>query len=176
MTELALIVARARNGVIGRHGSLPWRLSDDLRHFRRTTLGKTVIVGRTTYESLPNTLMGRRVIVLSRDLPISYYTDRTYDHVRIARSLDDALALPNLSGEVVVIGGAQVYRQAVARASKVYLTSVDVRVDGDAYFKHWFSPLFWRVSERSRLEKNPRNEHSATLTTLVRRWRTGELR
>lgn len=136
--RLSIIVARARNGVIGRDNALPWHLPEDLRHFRATTLGHPVVMGRHTFESIGRPLPGRRNIVLSRDPGWSA------SGCERAGSLDEAMALCAGQPEVFVIGGAQVYRDALEHADRLIVTEVDVDVEGDARFPAP-DPLQWRV-------------------------------
>jgi len=134
MTEAAparlnLIYARARNGVIGRDNQLPWHLPEDLAHFKRTTLGCPVIMGRKTWDSLParfRPLPGRLNIVVTRD------TTWQPEGARVAHSLEAARDLCPAGSEVWVIGGAQVYAQALPLAIRVVVTEIDQDFDGDA--------------------------------------------
>ncbi len=132
--HIALIVAMAENGVIGRDNRLPWHLPADLRHFKRLTLGKPVIMGRKTFESIGRPLPGRTNIVLTRQPGFAPAG------VRVAASLDAALAMAEAQAradgvdEVMVIGGAAVYAEALPRADRLYLTRVQLAVDGDARF------------------------------------------
>lgn len=134
---VALIVAVARNGVIGRDNDLPWKLSGDLRWFKANTLGKPIVMGRRTWESLGRPLPGRENIVVSRGEP------GLPDGVRHRTSLEDAIALGRSvaqreqAAEVMVIGGAQLYAAAFPLASRLYLTEVDADVDGDTFFPAW---------------------------------------
>lgn len=127
---LSLIAAVAENGVIGNKGALPWRLPDDLAHFRRTTLGKPVVMGRRTYESLGRPLPRRTNIVVTRNPDFA----AAAPNVRVAHSLDAALVLAAEAPEVVVIGGAMLYAEALPAARRIYLTRVYGRPAGDVYF------------------------------------------
>lgn len=128
MTRLSLIAAMARNRVIGRDNTLPWHLPEDLRHFKATTLGKPVIMGRKTWESLGRPLPGRRNIVVSRNA----------DYVPTGGERVDSLerAIASCAGveEAFVIGGAEIYRQAMPLAGRIYLTEIAREVEGDASF------------------------------------------
>jgi dihydrofolate reductase len=171
VTNVSLIVARARNGVIGRQGELPWHVGDDLRHFRRVTLGNTVILGRKTYDSLRTALTGRRVIVLSRRTFRPVYP---YDHVQVMGSLTAAILAGYAYGtrEIVICGGAEVYKQGLRFADRVYLTTVDVKPKGDAFFKHRLAPWNWRETGREYIyPRQDRNDHSAVVQTFQHRWR-----
>ncbi len=141
MTRLALIAAMDRNRLIGRDNTLPWRLPEDLRHFKATTLGKPVIMGRKTWESLGRPLPGRRNIVVSRNA--SY----PLQGGELATSLEAALALTAGCDEVFVIGGAELYRQALPLAQVLHLTEIDASHEGDAWFPE-FSAAEWREVAR----------------------------
>jgi dihydrofolate reductase len=130
MTTLTLILARASNGVIGRDNALPWRLPEDLAHFKRTTMGAPIIMGRKTWESLGRPLPGRHNIVVTRD------ATRRYDGCDTVTSLDDALVLAARDGadEVFLIGGAQLYAEGIGRADRLLITEIDADFDGDTTF------------------------------------------
>ncbi len=125
---VSLIVAVAANGVIGRDGHLPWRIPTDLRFFKEKTMGKPVVMGRKTFQSIGRALPGRRNIVLTRDARF------TANDVLVAHDLDEALASVSEAGEVMIIGGAEVYLLALPRADRIYLTKVKLDADGDTYF------------------------------------------
>ena len=130
MTRLNLIYARAANGVIGRGNALPWHLPEDLAHFKRTTLGSPVIMGRKTWDSLParfRPLPGRQNIVLTRD------PDWQAAGALRAGSVADAVAACGDAPEVWVIGGAEVYQQALAHAARVVVTEIAQSFEGDAF-------------------------------------------
>jgi dihydrofolate reductase len=122
--DLFLIYARAANGVIGREGTLPWRLPADLKHFKAMTMGKPMIMGRKTFESFPSPLPGRRHIVLTRDR--SWHPEGA----EVVHSMDEALALAG-DGEIAVIGGADIYAQILPRAGRVELTEIHADYEGD---------------------------------------------
>lgn len=125
---ISLVVAVAENGVIGRENALPWRLSADLRRFKTLTLGHTVIMGRKTFESIGKGLTGRRNLVVSRNPEF-----RPEGATRVP-SMEAAFVEAGPTGEVFVIGGADIYRQAMPRAQKIFLTLVHASPDGDARF------------------------------------------
>jgi dihydrofolate reductase len=130
LPRLNLILARAANGVIGRDNRMPWHLPEDLAHFKRTTLGCPVVMGRKTWDSLPprfRPLPGRANIVLSRD------TTWQADGAQRAASLDEALALCAGQPDVWVIGGAQIYAQALDRAHTAVITEIGREFEGDAH-------------------------------------------
>ena len=135
--RLTLVVARARDGAIGRGNSLPWHLPEDLRHFKATTMGHPMLMGRRTFESIGRPLPGRRSLVLTRDAG--------WSHPGCERvgSLDEAIALCDGLPELFVVGGGQVYREAMPRADRLVVTEVDVEVeDADAFFPP-FDPADW---------------------------------
>ena len=158
--RLSLIVAVADNGVIGRDGELPWRLPDDMKHFRRVTLGKAVIMGRRTWESLPNGPLKRRlnVVVTRRD---GYLAEGAVT----AGSLDEAIeaaARGTLDGgpieEAVIIGGASLYAEALPRADVMWVTHVQAVVEGDVLFPEvdWAA---WRATEEVAHPTDARHAH-----------------
>ena len=131
MPRLSLIVAMARHRVIGLNNTLPWHLPEDLKHFKETTLGKPVIMGRKTWDSLPEKfrpLPGRRNIVVSRNAGLQL------SGAEVAHSLEAAKALLAPNDEAFVIGGAELYRLALPMADHLYLTEIDAAFEGDAHF------------------------------------------
>ena len=125
---VSLVVAASTNNVIGRDGGLPWHLPDDLRHFKRITTGKPVIMGRRTYESIGRPLPDRHNIVMTRD---PGYVAEGCD---VVSSVAEALDVAGDANEVMVIGGGQVYRDLLLRADRIYMTRVQAEVQGDAFF------------------------------------------
>ncbi len=148
--RVTIVVARARNGVIGTGNGLPWHLPEDLKHFRATTMGHAIVMGRKTFESIGKALPGRRTIVVSRD------ARWTHPGCESATSLDAAIALAAQPGadasiatdEVFVVGGAQLYLDAIAVAQRAIVTDIDLEVAGDAHFPE-LDPAQWRVHSRS---------------------------
>jgi dihydrofolate reductase len=134
--KISIIVATAKNNVIGRNNELPWHLPQDLKYFKSVTLGKPIIMGRKTFESIGKPLPGRTNIVVTRQ------TNWQHAGVLVAKSVQEALAVGqqfcseqnNLTDEIMVIGGAEIYRHALPLANRVYLTKIDIDVAGDAYF------------------------------------------
>ncbi len=167
--SLALIVARAKNGVIGRDGDLPWRLRSDLQTFKRVTLGKPVIMGRKTWESLPKRpLPGRMNIVLSRDefydAPGAITVTSLEEAIEIAteQAHDDGV------DEVIVMGGAHIYAQALPLAKTVYLTEVDANVEGDAHFD-LPNPETWQEIEHQAFPTSEHDDYPFVVRTLRRK-------
>lgn len=128
--RLALIAAVARNGVIGRGGDLPWRISADLKYFKATTMGKPMIMGRRTFESIGKALPGRTSIVVTRQAGFKA------EGVEVAGDLDQALAIAAGLGaeEAMVIGGGEIYKAALPRADRLYITEVHIDAAGDVHF------------------------------------------
>ncbi|MCD9121554.1 MULTISPECIES: dihydrofolate reductase [Cupriavidus] len=157
MTLLTLIVARARNGVIGRDNTLPWRLPEDLAHFKRTTMGAPVIMGRKTWESIGRPLPGRRNIVVSRN------PELRLDGAETASSLEDALRLCVGVEQVFLIGGAQLYAEALPSADRLIVTEIDADIDGDAHFPD-IDPQRWIATERERHHSEPNGFDYAFVT------------
>lgn len=135
---LSLIAAMAENRVIGRDNRIPWRLPADLRHFKATTMGHSVIMGRKTFASIGRPLPGRRCIVLSRR------PDFTWPGIEVAGSLGEALALTEGEDEAFVAGGGSVYAEALPRAARIYLTVIHAEIAGDTYFPR-FEGHEWRL-------------------------------
>ena len=139
MTQrISLIAAVDRNGVIGKGGDIPWRLPADLRYFKRVTMGKPLLMGRKTYESIGRPLPGRQNIVLTRQ------RDFEAPGCTVVHSVEEALAAASDAEEVMVAGGGSVYRQFLPRAHRLYLTFVDTVTEGDATFPE-FNLDRWRL-------------------------------
>ena len=150
--KISIIVARSTQGVIGRDNELPWRLPADLKHFKKTTLGHPIIMGRNTWESLGRPLPDRRNMVISRTPGFSAEDAETFS------SLEDALSACEASDQVFIIGGAQVYEQAIEFADEMIITEVQIDVVGDAHFPE-FEEEDWRVThlEEHPVEADPKN-------------------
>ncbi|MFK7830032.1 MAG: dihydrofolate reductase [Congregibacter sp.] len=130
---IALIVAAAENDVIGRNNALPWKLPADLAHFKRRTLGKPILMGRRTYDSIGRPLPGRSNIVISRDEAYQPKGVEVVRSVEAALSLAESLALVDGAEELMVIGGSQIYAATLPRAQRLYMTRVHSRPEGDAF-------------------------------------------
>lgn len=146
MAILSFVVAMARNGVIGRDNQLPWRLPADLRHFKAITMDKPVVMGRKTFDSIGRPLPGRANIVVTRDP--AYRAEGC----RVVHSIEAALAAAGDAAEVMIIGGADFYRQLLPRADRIYLTFIDAEFEGDTWFPE-LDPARWQ--ERSREDHAP---------------------
>ena len=158
--RLTLVVAVSENGIIGRDGGLPWRLPEDLKHFRRLTLGNTVLMGRKTFESLGKPLEGRANWVLTRDAAFAPAGAQVF------RDLDAALAATP-RGELLVIGGAELYRQTLPLASRLELTRVHAQIEGDTHFPDYDTQQ-WRETARVDHAPDERHAHAYSFLTLDR--------
>lgn len=158
--RVSLLVAVARNGVIGRDGDLPWRLSTDLRRFRRLTMGHHLLMGRKTYESIGRPLPGRTTVVLTRG-------DWTADGVLTAANPEQALQACSGDDEVFVVGGGEIYRLFLPRVERIYLTRVEAEVPGDVRFEQ-LSDDAWRVVSEEAFESGERDELPHTFRILER--------
>jgi dihydrofolate reductase len=161
---LVIVAAVAENGVIGRDGKLPWHLRSDLRHFRAVTLGHPAVMGRKTYDAIGKPLAGRTNIVVTRDPAFAARG------VVAAPGLDAALAiargdaLRRGTAEIMIIGGADLYRQTIDHAARLEITRVHARPDGDSVFPQ-IDPARWR--ETGRCEHPAGRDDDAAFTTLV---------
>jgi len=166
--KLSMIVARARNGVIGKNGGLPWKLSDDLALFKQTTDGKPIIMGRHTWESLPKKpLPGRQNIIITRDWEYAAEGARVYSNLNAAINSAKAIAARNGEQEVFIIGGQSLYERALPMTDILYISEVDAEVDGDVSFPEIDESQFREVATKS-FEKNARNDHAFKLRVLER--------
>ena len=165
---LVLVAAVAENGVIGRDGDLPWRLPGDLKHFKAVTLGKPVIMGRRTFESIGRALPGRPNIVLTRDPAFRA------DGIQVVASLDAALPLAEKEAarldadEIAVIGGANLYAQTLPRARRIYLTEVHAAPDGTVRFPR-FERSEWREISRDGPHQGEDDAYAYSFVVLERR-------
>ncbi|OUM97014.1 MAG: dihydrofolate reductase [Thermobacillus sp. ZCTH02-B1] len=163
---ITLIAAMARNRVIGRNNGLPWRLPDDMKFFMRSTVGRTVLMGRRTFESLPGgPLKNRRNVVLTRR------TDYRPDGCEVVHSVEEALERYG-GDELMVAGGAEVYRLFLPHADRMLLTEVEAEVEGDAYFPKW-DPEEWMLVASERHPADERHAWPFAFNTYVRRRNRG---
>jgi dihydrofolate reductase len=149
--KLSLVAAVARNGVIGRDGGIPWHLPDDVARFKELTTGHAVVMGRRTWDSLPERfrpLPGRRNIVVTRQ------ADWTADGAERATSLEEAFALVGGSEQVFVIGGAELYAAALLRADELLLTEIDADVEGDTFFPPFDRDDFEEISREPHVSES----------------------
>lgn len=157
---ITLVVAIARNGVIGRDGGLPWRLSSDLKRFRADTIGRPVIMGRRTFEAIGKPLPGRTNIVVTRN------GRWTAEGVVTARSLEEAIALAKAradgageEGEICVIGGGEIYRAAMPLADRLKVTHVMAEPEGDTFFPE-IDPRIWRTVSATAFPAGEKDSHA----------------
>jgi dihydrofolate reductase len=159
--RIALIVAMAENRVIGRNNQLPWRIPADLRHFKALTLGKPVIMGRKTYESIGRPLPGRDNIVISAD------SGYQAEGCQVVHSVEQALEAAGSCEEAMIIGGANLYRQTLENADRLYLTLVKAEPEGDTWFPE-IELQQWREIERQAHTADESNEFDYDFVVLER--------
>jgi dihydrofolate reductase len=159
---VSLVLARGENGVIGRGNGLPWRLPRDLRHFKQLTTDHTIIMGRKTYDTIGRPLPNRRSIVISRNPRFAA------EGVEVAGSLEEALKLAAPDDEVFVIGGAQIYQEALPVASRIYVTSVHASPPGDVTFPP-VDESVWRLAESESFDADEQNQYGVTFEVFERR-------
>jgi dihydrofolate reductase len=173
LPHLALVVARARNGVIGRDGDLPWRLRSDLQRFKAITLGKPCIMGRKTWESLPlKPLPGRLNLVLTRDE--SYAAEGRSRGALVCTTLDEAIEIAREQAEdegvdeICVIGGTALFAAALPRTKRLYITEVEAEPEGDALFPAFDESAFVETSREAHMP-GEKDDHAFVFRTLDRR-------
>ena len=155
------------NHVIGANGALPWRQKTDMRHFRATTMGKPVVMGRKTWASLKGPLPGRDNIVLTRDASFRANGVWSFAALDAAIACARARAIARGVGEVCVIGGAEVYRLALPLANRIYLTDIDATVQGDAHLPD-LDPAIWREVSARAAPAGPEDDHAMRFRVLER--------
>jgi dihydrofolate reductase len=160
--RIAMIAAMANNRVIGKDNQMPWHLPADLKHFKKVTLGKPVIMGRKTYQSIGKALPGRRNIVISRQ------SDALTADADWVQSIEQALALVQHEAEVMIIGGAEIYRQVLPLADTLYITDIDLNVEGDAFFPDYSKAANWLEVASESHQPDPQNLYSYHFRTLNR--------
>jgi len=159
--KLSLIVAMDKNGVIGRNGDLPWRLSSDLKYFKQITMGKPIIMGRKTHESIGRPLPGRENVIVTRD------SDYLASDCTVLNSLECVYAKYNHLDEIMIMGGADLYQQTLDRAERIYLTEVHADCEGDTYFPE-FDRGLWKEVERQDFRADEKNEYDYSFVILDR--------
>jgi dihydrofolate reductase len=165
--RIALVAAVAQNGVIGARGKLPWRISDDLKWFKRVTLGKPIVMGRKTFDSIGKALPGRDNIVITRRPETLPHNVVGADSLARALNIAKEHAEARSADEVCVIGGAEVFREALPLASRIYLTQVLREVPGDVFFPDW-NPAEWRATPAGSCEAGPTNDYPCEFLILDR--------
>ncbi|MCX8279560.1 dihydrofolate reductase [Phyllobacterium sp. 0TCS1.6C] len=165
---ISFVVAIAQNGVIGRENDLPWRLSTDLKRFKATTMGKPIIMGRKTWESLGRPLPGRTNIVVTRD------TGFAVEGVIAVRSIDEALlvagshAAADRVDEICIIGGGEIFRQALNRADRLHVTWVLADIEGDVHFPP-IDPAVWEEKSSEEFPSGEKDSHPTRHVVYDRR-------
>lgn len=161
MSQLSLIVAMDKNRLIGNDNQLPWNLPADLAFFKRTTLGKPIVMGRKTYESIGRPLPGRRNIVMTRNPQFSA------EGCDVVSDIDSALAICDADAEVMLIGGATLYEQTIARATTMYITEINHIFSGDTWFPE-FSRRHWSIVDSQEYAADDSNPYSFRFVKYVR--------
>ncbi len=159
--KISLIVALATNHCIGLNNQLPWRQSADLQHFKTTTMGKPILMGRKTYESIGRPLPGRHNIIITRN---------THYHVEgcdIQHSLEAAIAACQDQDEIMITGGGQLFEQAMPLVERMYLTWIHTNIDGDAFFPSWQAEQWQEVSRQS-YNADEKNQFDYSFVVLER--------
>ena len=160
--KISMIVAMAHNRVIGLDNKMPWHLPADLQFFKKTTLGKPVIMGRKTYDSIGRALPGRLNIVVSRD------ADLTISGVTCVTSAAQALSLVEGVDEVMIIGGATIYKHFLALANRLYLTFIDLNTEGDTCFPDYMAQGEWQKIASENYSADEKNAYDLEFVTLER--------
>lgn len=143
---LSIIVAVSENDVIGYGGKMPWHISEDLKYFKKITMGKTLIMGRKTYESLPGALPGRKLIIITKD---KNFLNTPSDDIFVCTDLTNVLLhFKNTDEEAFIIGGAEIYKQSINWADCIYLTKIYKTFEGDVYFPE-IDYSIWKITESS---------------------------
>ena len=158
---ISIIAAMDENRLIGSDNGLPWHLPADFKHFKEVTLGKPVLMGRKTFESIGRPLPGRKNIVISR-------AGFSADGVESVDSINAGLELVADVEEVMIIGGANIYEQMISRAEKMYITHVEAKCVGDAWFPE-INEKEWSVIDRQLIEADEKNNYSFSITTYQRK-------
>ncbi|WP_415899444.1 type 3 dihydrofolate reductase [Neptuniibacter sp. QD48_11] len=163
--NLAIIVAQAKNRVIGVNNKLPWHLPEDLRYFKQVTMGKPIIMGRNTYESIGRPLPGRTNIVISRQESYAPQGVKVVSSLEAAIDMAESVAMIDGASEAMVIGGGQIYAQALEKADRLYLTEVDAEIEGDAWFPE-FAQENWKEVGREDFSAEGPNPYNYSFIVL----------
>ena len=159
MNNLSIIVAYSKNRAIGKNNQLPWKLSEDLKNFKKITMGNSIIMGRKTFESIGFILKGRQNIVISKT--------SKFQGVTMSSSITDSINKAKKSKEVFFIGGQDIFEQTISLVDKIYLTRINEEIDGDRFFPELdFNQ--WEVIENKEFSKNEFNSHSFSFDILKR--------
>lgn len=159
---ISMIAAMADNRVIGADNDMPWHLPADLKHFKSLTIGKPVLMGRKTYESIGKALPGRPNIVITSN------SSYTLDDATVVSSIEAAMLESSAYEEVMIIGGGSIYQSMLAQAQRLYLTFIDLKVEGDTQFPDYEAHANWKEVSRESHRKDDKNPHDYTFVTLER--------
>lgn len=159
--KLAIIVATDQQNLIGKDNDLPWKISADLQYFRRVTMGKPLIMGRNTHESIGRALPGRKNIVITSDL--RYQAEGCC----VVHSIDQAMSECDDAKEVMVMGGASLYKQLLPQADRLYLTQVHASLEGDTWFPDW-QQSDWQELSRENYPADEKNEYAYSFIVYER--------
>jgi dihydrofolate reductase len=159
--KISIVVAASTNNIIGKDGGLPWRLPEDLRRFKETTMGKPMIMGRATWESIGRALPGRQNIVMSRQ------RNFVAEGCDVVATIEDALTAAGNAEEVMIIGGGNLYQQFLPRTDRIYFTRIHSVIDGDTCFPE-LNDDEWRVIAEERFPASPEREYAFDILTLDR--------
>ncbi|WP_372625552.1 type 3 dihydrofolate reductase [Arsukibacterium sp.] len=160
--KIAMVAAMAKQRVIGKDNKMPWHMPADLQHFKAVTFGKPVLMGRKTFESIGRPLPGRRNLVVSRTIPAETRGVEWFSSVELA------LAAASGNSEVMVIGGGEIYRQCLPLADTLYLTEIELMVDGDAFFPDYLQAANWQLVSEEQHQADSANPYSYRFLTLQR--------
>lgn len=160
--QLSIIVAMDRNRVIGKNDSLPWHISEDLKHFKKITMGKPIVMGRKTHESIGRPLPGRENIILTRD------ADYTAEGCTVLHSLEEIFEHCKDIEEVMITGGSEIYKSTLEQVSRLYLTEVHAEVEGDTFFPE-FDRSQWEEVSREDHKADEKNEFDYSFLVLERK-------
>ena len=166
--DISLIVAVAKNGVIGHAGAMPWHLPGDLKFFKATTLGKPVLMGRKTFEAIGFALPGRPNIVVTRNAAFKHEGVHAVSNVALGLELAERLAGETGADEVMVIGGGEIYKQTLTFADRIYKTEVDVDVTGDTIFPE-LNAEHWHEVSRQPAEQGAKDSAAFEFVVLERK-------
>lgn len=165
--RIALVVAVADNGVIGQEGGLPWRISSELKHFKGLTMGKPMVMGRKTFESIGKPLEGRDTIVITRNPHFEAAGIHVVDGLEAALEVARRLAKGRQADEVLVVGGGEIYRTALPVADRVYLSEIHAEPEGDTRFPTLDAQI-WQETSRERRDPGPKDSAAFSFVVLDR--------
>ncbi|UJW86717.1 dihydrofolate reductase [Devosia sp. SL43] len=168
MTRIAMIVGVAENGVIGSDQTIPWRIPSDMAFFKRTTMGKPVVMGRKQYETVGRPLPGRTNIVVTRQRGYTAEGIVVVQTIEAALAKASEIAEADGADEIMIIGGGELYAQLMPQADRLYVSHIDLAPDGDVRFPA-IDPEIWEVVDRPEVEPSPKDEASYRVNVYERR-------